>query len=189
MSLGATGRVRKLSGQNVRVVKFQSVLNCCSGLQVHLGAPATNLGGHRRNGDSPGNTWVHRHHDWELLEPPATSLGVGASLGAPMRSLWALMTSLGALWITAERPVKNNIFFGNPACIPGNHSYYLWFNNFYNWCMQFVFWSMYFYSYPSTLGMSGQAAGGVWGQFKERQRLPSKCTMICTLRSWSRDIE
>jgi len=34
-------------------------------------------------------------------------------------------------------------FFGNAAGAPGNHSYYLSFNNFQNLCIQFVFSSMY----------------------------------------------
>jgi len=170
------------------VVKFQSVLAWWSGLQVHLRVLATNLGGHRRYGDNPGNTWVHGHHDGEHLEPPATSLGAGTHLGAPMWSLEASTTSLGALWITVEQSGKHYILFGNLACMSGNHSYYLWFNNFYNWCIQFVFSSMNFCSYPSTLGMSVQAAGGTWGQFLEHQRMPIKCTQICTPRSLSSDI-
>ena len=57
--LGASGSVRKLSNQNPKVVKFHSVLHRCGGLQVHLGAPVTNLGGHRRTGGDPGSTWEH----------------------------------------------------------------------------------------------------------------------------------
>jgi hypothetical protein len=39
-------------------------------------------------------------------------------------------TSLGAPRITAEQSGKNNIFFGHAAGAPGNHSYYISFNDF-----------------------------------------------------------
>jgi len=41
-------------------------------------------------------------------------------------------------------------FFGNAAGAPGNHSYYLSFNNFQNLCIQFVFSSMYLCIYIAT---------------------------------------
>jgi len=78
-----------------------------------------------------------------------------------MTSLGAPATSRGAPRITVEQSGKNDIFYGNAAGAPGNHSYYLLFNDFQNSCIQFVFSSMYLYSYPSTHGMSGLAAGGV----------------------------
>jgi hypothetical protein len=60
-----------------------------------------------------------------------TSLGVPmTSLGAPITSLGSLTTSLGAPQITVEQSGKNIIFFGNAAGEPGNHSYYLSFNDF-----------------------------------------------------------
>ena len=60
---------------------------------------------------------------WEHLGAPATSLG------APTTSLGARTKSLGAPRITVEQFGKN-IFFGNAAGAPGNHSYYLSFNDF-----------------------------------------------------------
>jgi len=51
-------------------------------------------------------------------------------LGAPATSLGAPATSLGAPRITVEQSGKNNVFFGNAAGAPGNHSYYLLFNDF-----------------------------------------------------------
>jgi len=63
-------------------------------------------------------------YTWEHLGAPATSMGV------PMTSLGALATSQGAPRITVEQSGKNNIIFGNPAGGPGNHSYYLSFNDF-----------------------------------------------------------
>ena len=51
-------------------------------------------------------------------------------LGAPTTSLGAPATSLGACRITVEQSGRNNIFFGNAASVPGNHSYYLSFNDF-----------------------------------------------------------
>jgi len=53
---------------------------------------------------------------WEHLGAPATSLGVPT-------------TSLGAPRITVEQSGKNNMFFGNAAGAPGNHSYYISFND------------------------------------------------------------
>jgi len=49
---------------------------------------------------------------------------------------------LGAHWITVEQSAKY-IFFGNAAQAPGNHCYYLSFNDFQNLCFQFVFSPMY----------------------------------------------
>ena len=78
----------------------------------HMGAPATSLG-------APATS----------LGAPATSLGAPTtSLGAPKTSLRAPATSLGAPRITVEQSGKN-IFFGNAASAPGNHSYYLSFND------------------------------------------------------------
>jgi len=68
---------------------------------------------------------------WEHLGAWATRLGAPAtSLGAPTTSLGAPVTSLGAPLITVEQSGKNNIFFGNTAGAPGNHGYYLSFNDF-----------------------------------------------------------
>ena len=52
LSLGAAGSVWELPDQNPRVVRFQSLLDRCSGLQVHRGAPVNNLCVHRRSGDN-----------------------------------------------------------------------------------------------------------------------------------------
>jgi hypothetical protein len=99
----------------------------------------------------------HEQSIWECLGAPATNWGAPAtsleapatSLGAPATSLGAPATSLGAPRITVEQSGKNNIFFGNAAGAPGNHSYYVSFNNFYNACIQFVFSSMYLCIYVS----------------------------------------
>jgi len=61
---------------------------------------------------------------WEHLTAPATGRG------APMTSLGAQATSLSAPQITVEKSGRNNIYFGCTAGAPGNHSYYLSFNNF-----------------------------------------------------------
>jgi len=66
----------------------------------------------------------------EQLGLPVTSLGAPTtSLGAPATTLGAPATCLGAPQITVEQSGKNNIF-GNAAGVPGNHSYYLSFNDF-----------------------------------------------------------
>jgi len=65
-----------------------------------------------------------------VLEVPATSLGLPTiSLGGQMTRLGAPTTSQGAPGITFEQSGNINIFFGNAAGEPGNHIYYLWFNN------------------------------------------------------------
>ena len=56
------------------------------------------------------SNWERRWQAWEHLGAPAISLG--------------------SLRITIEQSGKNNVFFGNAAGAPGNHSYYLSFNNF-----------------------------------------------------------
>jgi len=90
------------------------------------------LGTSRSGGENFGCTW-------EYLGALETNLGaLTTSLGTPMSAA----TSLGAPWITVEQSEKN-IFFGNAAGAPGNHSYYLSFHNFWNSCIQFVFSSMY----------------------------------------------
>ena len=66
---------------------------------------------------------------WEHLRAPATSLRkLATSLGAPVTCRGAPTTSLGAPRLTVEQSGKNSIF-GNAAGVPGNHSYYLTFNN------------------------------------------------------------
>ena len=71
-------------------------------------------------------------------------------LGARETSLGAPATSLGAPQNTVEKSGKYNIFFRNAAGGPGNHSYYISFNDYENSCIQFVFSSMYLYSYTIT---------------------------------------
>jgi hypothetical protein len=93
-SLEAWGSVWELSDQNHRVVKSQSLLAGCSGLQVLLGAPESTL-----------------NHC---------------------------------------RAVRENIFFGNATGAPGNHSYYISFNDFQNSWIPFVFSSMYLCIYVSV---------------------------------------
>jgi len=68
----------------------------------------------------------------------------------PSESLGAPTTSLGAPRITVEQSGKNNVFFGNAAGAPGNHSYYQSFNDFQNSCIQFVLSSMYLCIYMAT---------------------------------------
>jgi len=67
-------------------------------------------------------------------------------------------------------PFSGRRFFGNAAGAPGNHSYYLLFNDFQNLCIQFVFSSMYL-CYLSTHGISGLAARGDCKQFEVRLKM------------------
>ena len=94
--------VWKLSDQNPRVDKFQSILDRWSGLPVHLGPTAKYLSAHRRSGDNQQNIWKHQRPVWkrqwqacEHLEALATILGV------PMTNQVAPTTNLalsGANW-------------------------------------------------------------------------------------------
>jgi len=63
-----TGSVRELSDQNHRVVKLQSLLDWCSGLQVHLGAP--------------GSTWEHLGARWITVEQSGKNIFFGNAVGA-----------------------------------------------------------------------------------------------------------
>jgi len=122
-------------------------------------------------GENFGCTWEHLGALATSLGAPVTSLGASkTSLGAWTPSLGARMTNLGAPGSASNKPRspsnpseavwENEIFFGNGAGAPRNHSYYLSFNDFYNSCIQFVFSSLSLYSYPSTHSISGLAAGG-----------------------------
>ena len=79
-----------------------------------MGVIVTSLGTPRSTGEEFGYTW-------EDLGAPATSLG------APTTSLGAPATTLRAPRISVEQSGKNII--GNAAGAPGNHSYYLSFND------------------------------------------------------------
>jgi len=60
------------------------------------------------------------------IECTLQHLGAPATIvGAPTSNLRVPMTSLRAPRITVEQGNKNNVFFGNAASAPGNHSYYL----------------------------------------------------------------
>jgi len=102
---------------------------------------------------TPPSAGENFRNTWEHLGALATSLGT------PVTSLGAPAAILGAPRITVEQSGNNIIFFGNVAGAPGNNSYYLSFNDYENSCIQFAFSSMYLYSYPTTNGISGLAAG------------------------------
>jgi hypothetical protein len=59
--------------------------------------------------DKPGSTWEH--------------------VGVPVTNLGAPATSLGAPQITIEQSGETIMFLGNADCAPGNHNYYLSFND------------------------------------------------------------
>jgi len=74
----------------------------------------TSLGTPRSAGENFGCTWGNLGAPATFLGEPATCLGVPA-------------TTLGALRIPVEQSGKN--IFGTAAGAPGNHSYYLSFND------------------------------------------------------------
>jgi hypothetical protein len=63
------------------------------------------------------SSWERQRQPWEHLGAPVTTLGAPA-------------TCRGAPRITVEQLEKSNIFFGNGAGAPGNHSYNISFNDF-----------------------------------------------------------
>jgi len=73
-----------------------------------MGVIVTSLGAPRSAGENFRCTWEH--------------------LGVLLTSLGAPATTLGAPRITADQSGKN--IFRNTAGAPGNHSYYLSFNDF-----------------------------------------------------------
>jgi len=75
-----------------------------------MGVIVIGLGTPWSAGENIGCTWEH--------------------LRAPVTSLRALQICLGAPRITVEQSGKNNNFFGNAAGAPGNHGYYLLFNDY-----------------------------------------------------------
>jgi len=75
-SLGASGSVWELSDGNPRVFKSWSVLDWCSGLQVHLGAPGSASDKSGSADQKPRNTqerqqqaWQCRPQVWMHIEP------------------------------------------------------------------------------------------------------------------------
>ena len=96
-----------------------------------MGVIVIRLGTPRSTGENIRCTWEHLGAPATCQEAPVTSLGAPmTSLGAPTTSLGAPTTSLGAPRITVEQSGQNNFFSGNAASAPGNHSYYLSFNDF-----------------------------------------------------------
>jgi len=123
-------------------------VTCLRAPATYLGAPATNLRAPVTNLSARATTLGALATN---LRAPATNLGAPATnLGALATNLGAPETCLGAPRITVEQSGKNNIFFGNAAGAPGNHSYNLSFNNFLNTCIQFVFSSIYQFIYIAT---------------------------------------
>jgi hypothetical protein len=84
---------------------------------------------------------------WEHLETPATKLGIPGNASNQAGSASNLSGSTSnhsrAVW-------ENYIFFGKPAGVPANHSYYLSFNDCKNSCIQFASSSMYLCIYIAT---------------------------------------
>ena len=88
LSLGVSGSVRELSDQNPRVVKCHSLLERCSDLQVHLGAP-----GSAKN--KPGSTWERQQQALEYSQQILEHLkSQSSSLGKRLSSLGMLLVRL-----------------------------------------------------------------------------------------------
>jgi len=99
-------------------------------IKVHIGGLLILRGVFRSADDKPGSTWKCwltalwcQQHVWKYRwQAWVCRQEAWEHPGAPA-------TSLKALWITVEQSGKHNIFFGNATGVPGNHSYYLLFNN------------------------------------------------------------
>jgi len=118
---------------NLRYVDFRRVSDTRSAFRPALGVTgisddlySSTMGGIVISLRTPHSAGEDFECSWEHLWVPATSLWAPTtSLGAAMKSLEAPTTSLGAPRITVKQSGKHNIFFGNVAGAPGNHSYYL----------------------------------------------------------------
>jgi hypothetical protein len=87
--------------------QFQNSISLFEGISTGL----------QSNWDGQRQAWERRRHPWEHLNAPLINLGVPVScLEAPP--------------ITVEQSEKNIIFVRNITGVPGNHSYYLLFNDF-----------------------------------------------------------
>ena len=104
------------------------------------------------------NTWVFWTALMALMEPRTLCQKIThfQSPRQQVRVYWTNVVTfrctwehLCALWLTVEQSGKN-IFFGDAAGAAGNHSYYLWFNDFQNLCIQFVFSSRNLCLYIAT---------------------------------------
>ena len=105
-----------------------------------MGAIVISLGTPRSSRESFGRTWNHRGGSESPGDKPGSA---DDKSGSPGNKSGCTSNHSTAVW-------ENNIIFGNAAGVPGNHSYYLSFNNFYNSCIQFVFSSINLCIYIAT---------------------------------------
>jgi hypothetical protein len=75
------------------------------------------------------HAWVHGQHTWVHYQHARVHCYQG----------WVCWWHIQSLF---SRQQKNKICFGNAAGVPGNHSYYLSFDDVYNSCIQCVLSSM-----------------------------------------------
>jgi hypothetical protein len=98
---------------------------------VHLEPPGHTSAKPGSADDKPGITWEHVGAMVTSIRVLATTLKVLAkSLGTPTTTLGRLMICLRVPRITVQQSADTNILFGNISGAPGNHSYYLSFNDF-----------------------------------------------------------
>ena len=162
-SLRASGSVWELLGHNPRVVKSQSWLGRCSGLQVSLGVPVTGLGALttsleasestiNKSGSAdhkPGNISNHhreardKHH--------------------------ILCKCCWCTWISYLLLIVQRLL-----------------NLVYSVCI-LISECMYLYSYPSTHGISRLSTSGAWVQLDVGLKMAIKWTQRSSWRPWSRE--
>jgi len=91
-------------------------------------------------GEDFGCTWEHLGVPERSLEVPTTCQG---ALGSTSNMSGSTSNCSRAVW-------ENHILFGNVAGAPGNHSYYLSFNQLQISCIQIIFSYMYLCIYIAT---------------------------------------
>ena len=105
-----------------------------------MGVIVGGLGTPRRTGETFGCTWEHLRAPATSLGAPMTSPGAPGSAGHEAGSAGDMSGSAGDIWRStatslgaprnAVEQYGKNIFVGNTAHAPGNHSYYLSFNDY-----------------------------------------------------------
>jgi hypothetical protein len=102
------------------------------------------------------NTSDHYRALWVHLEPP----------GRDAKKPGSTNGKTGSISNHCRGVSETQHLFGNASSAPGNHSYYLAFNNFENSYIQCIFSFIYLYNYPSAYDISALAEGSALEQFE-----------------------
>jgi len=162
-SLGASGSVWELSDQNPRVVKSFSVLDRCTGLQVHLAAL-------KRAGNKPGS--ANDKPGSANHKPGSTDDKLG-STSNHCRAVWGKPHVWERCWCAWNSWLLLIIqrFFQRMYSVG---------------ILNYAF--MYLYSYPSTHSISGLPRRGAWERIEVHLRMTVEWTQRYTTMSSSSEI-